>query len=182
MSEASSTSTPRGRFSTQHLMLGIAAGVALSAVTAVLASVLLFRQPLPVLDEAALSSARQQWNTHGPSSYKIDIALGGSQSGQIHVEVRGREVVQMTRDGVVPRQRRTWDYWSIPNQFDMMRQDLDSAQSPQRAFGVSSPDQVDLRAKFDPQYGYPLVYRRMVSGSPHDVEWRITRFDVIDHR
>ena len=52
------------------------------------------------------------------ASYNIDLKLGGKTPGTVHVEVRNHEVTAMTRDGVTPSQRRTWDYWSVPEQFE----------------------------------------------------------------
>jgi hypothetical protein len=34
-------------------------------------------------------------------------------------------------------------------------------------------------AELDPQYGYPLVYDRVVLGGDFEVHWRITKFDAI---
>jgi hypothetical protein len=158
------------------LMIGLALGVAIGLALVVAVMVLFFRASAPVVTRQTLAEARRRWAEHGPHSYVVDLALRGSQSGAIHVEVRNGVVVDMTREGRRPKQRRTWDYWSVPNQFATIAQDLESAQAPQQAFGVSSPAQVLLRAEFDARYGYPAFYQRTVMGGSSQVEWRVTRF------
>lgn len=179
-SDAPITSGRRGRFSPRHLMLGVAAGLAIGALAGFAALTWSFRESAPLVTEETLAEAEARWRTHGPKSYRIDLTLGGTQSGRIEVEVRDGQVTHMTRDGRTPNQRRTWEYWSIPNQFEMIRQDLASRKSPQKAFGVTSPEQVTLRAEFDPEFGYPRLYRRSVSGGSYDVEWRNERFESLD--
>jgi hypothetical protein len=170
---------PSRRIKLRSLMWGVALGVALGLGGISLALVWWARESTPVLTRQRLAEAQRRWASHGPSSYELDLVLGGSQTGAIHVAVRNGEVVEMTRDGRAPRQRRTWDYWSVPNQFAMLSQDLESAQSPERVFGVRSPGQVLLRAEFDPRYGYPAFYQRTVLGGTNHIEWRITRFEAL---
>jgi hypothetical protein len=159
-------------------MLGITTGILATATLALLFAVLSARGSTPLLTEERLAAAEQLWAAQGPHSYNLDVTLGGSQRGHIHVEVRDDQVINMTRDGHTPKQRRTWDYWTVPSQFDTIRQDMALAQHPQRPFGVGSPEQVVLRVEFDPHYGYPTRYQRSVSGAPYDVEWQIDRFEV----
>src|SRR4051794_25609342 len=70
------------------------------------------------LTEATLKAAMQKWDRHGPKDYNLDLEVTGNRGGKIHVEVRAGEVTRMTRDGFQPTQKRTWDYWSVPGQFD----------------------------------------------------------------
>jgi hypothetical protein len=81
-------------------------------------------------------------------------------------------VTKLLLDGVAPRQRRTWDYWSVPGLFDIIEADLTRA-------GESPPGSVRLFAEFDPKYGYPSRYRRSESSAMRDAEWTVTRFEVI---
>ena len=49
--------------------------------------------------------------------------------------MRDGQVTHMTRDGVEPRQKRTWDCGRVPGQFDTIEQELDMAQNPAASFG-----------------------------------------------
>jgi hypothetical protein len=135
--------------------------------------------PLPTLDEAALDRAETLWDEEGPASYDLDLMIRGERPGPVHIEVRSGEVTAMTRDGVAPRQRRTWEYWTVPSQFDMMRRDLVGALDPAEGFNVPPDARVIMRARFDPQYGYPAHYQRSIPGTHNEVEWEITRFEVV---
>ena len=37
----------------------------------------------------------------------------------------------------------------------------------------------DDAAEFDPEFGYPRNYQRQVLGTDLDVQWEVTRFEVI---
>ena len=154
------------------LLGGVVALLGLLVVIAVVG-----RDPLPRLTPDALKAAVARWKAGGPANYDLDLLLSGAQTGNLHIEVREGEVAAMTRDGRAPVQRRTWDFWSVPNQMAMMDEDLAAAESdPQRAFGVADRGQVVLQAEFDPQLGYPRRYRRQVLGTSNMIEWRVTRF------
>ena len=86
----------------------------------------------------------------------------------------------MVRDGVEPKQRRTWDYWSVPGQFETIHIDWEAAKHPQEGFGVAPGTKVVLRAEFDQRYGYPRFYQRILLGTGIHVEWRVTRFEVVE--
>ena len=157
-------------------MLGLVLGGGI-AVLAIVAGLILFvRGSTPLVTAESLDAAEQRWRQSGPTDYQMDLTLTGLQAGEIHIEVHHGEVTSMVRNGQTPKQRRTWDYWSVPNQFEMIRQDLESAQQPAQAFGASDRSQFVMRADFDPHYGYPIYYQRIVLGTPHDISWRVTRF------
>ncbi len=136
------------------------------------------RGATPTLTDAALTAAEVRWETAGPPSYDLDLVIEGRQPGDVHIEVRSGVVTAMTRDGRTPSQRRTWDYWTVPNQFATIRQDCASAQNPAGGFGAPPGSRVLQRARFDAEYGYPLRYERTVLGTPLDVRWHITTFSV----
>lgn len=167
----------RGRATWIALVVASAIVVALLGAFAI---VLLARRSLPPpITREDLDATEQRWLERGPQSYDVDLMLSGRQSGPIHVEVRDGLVTRMQRNGVVPSQRRTWDYWSVPNQFATIRQDFDSAENPLGGFGVAAGAEVDIRAEFDPEFGFPRRYYRTVSGTPYDVEWETTSFAPI---
>jgi hypothetical protein len=136
------------------------------------------RDSLPSLTRAAYESAARRWEAKGPASYTLDLTLQGRQPSQIHIEVHRGEVTAMTRDGVEPRQRRTWDYWSVPGQFDTIDRELEMAADPQSTFRASAGAVVQ-QAEFDPTYGYPRRYRRIVLGNDLEIEWQVTRFEPL---
>ncbi|MGD9647330.1 MAG: DUF6174 domain-containing protein [Pirellulales bacterium] len=176
--EASGQPQSRGAARPRALALGCLAGLGAALVLLVLAIAWSARDPLPRLTDETLAAAMSRWDEFGPRNYDLDLVLSGAQTGNIHIEVRDGEVTNMTRDGHTPVQRRTWDFWSVPNQMAMIAEDLSSAEGdPQRAFGVSDRGQVVLQAEFDPQLGYPRRYRRQVLGTTtNTIEWRVTRF------
>lgn len=161
------------------LMMGLGCGTATGVILLLIALVFLARDATPRVTPEVLAAAESRWEKKGPPSYNLDLVLTGSQTGEIHIEVRNGVVERMTRDGRSPKQRRTWDYWSVPNQFAMIEQDLETAKNPQKAFGVTTSEQVVMRANFHPQFGYPAYYQRTVMGGTNQVEWRITRFEVV---
>lgn len=159
------------------LALGCLLGSVAALVGLLLLIALLGRDPLPRLTRESLDAAVARWQTAGPANYDVDLMLSGAQTGNLHIEVRDGEVTAMTRDGRATVERRTWDFWSVPNQMAMMEEDLSAAESdPQRAFGVADRGQVVLQAEFDPQLGYPRRYRRQVLGTSNTIEWRVTQF------
>jgi hypothetical protein len=172
------------------LLLGVVAGLVLMFALFVLKR----GQSAPAITREDLAAAEQKWRQRGPKSYNMDLAIGGRQPGPVHIEVRDSRVTRMTRDGVTPSQPRTWEYWTVPEQFETIRQDFDSADTP-GGFGAAPGTQTMLKAEFDPQYGYPRRYQRFVltSKAPSqvpfqepvanpaatnlDVDWTVTRFE-----
>src|SRR3954464_2276016 len=125
---------------------------------------------LPELTEANLQAAMEQWQKNGPTSYDLDVELRGAQPGRVQVQVRQREVDSETRDGRTPG-RWTWDTWSVPGLFDTLSQDLQTAENPEGQ--AAQGTKWRLRCEFDPQYGYPQQYHRLVTGGP-EVYWQVT--------
>ena len=142
--------------------------------------VLLLRDSVPPLTEADYRAALERWETKGPKNYNCDVEVYGNRPGIVHVEVRSGHVTRMTRDGVEPRQRRTWDYWTIDGQLETIGEELEMVNDPQHAFGGGGTAPPILNAKFHPVLGYPEVYRRSVPGMQQDMAWKITRFEAAD--
>lgn len=108
----------------------------------------------------------------------MDITIGGRQPGEVHIEVRDGTVTKMTRDGVTPSQSRTWEYWTVPEQFETIAQDFDSAERS-GGFGAAPGTQTTLKAEFDTTLGYPRRYERYVLGTNLNVDWTVTRFEAV---
>ena len=128
------------------------------------------RQPsLPALTRADFDAAGRRWQQRAPADYDVDLILHGDQQGTVHVEVRKGEVTQMLRDGVAPKRRGSWDYWSVPGQLDVIEVDLDTADR-----GAA---QLVLRAVFDAELGYAKRYQRIDLVSRHEAGWEVRRFE-----
>lgn len=151
------------------------AAFALAAVCVVLALQYFVAEHLPQLTEASLQAATELWSKKGPANYNMDIELRGAQPGNVHVEVRNGEVTAQTRDSRVPA-RRTWDTWSVPGMLDTLSQDLATAEDPEKMIDAAPGTKWRLRCEFEPEFGVPAIYHRLVTGGP-EVYWRVTLFE-----
>lgn len=162
------------------LALGLLVGL---VGTGIVGLVLLVAQAMrdrpTVLTRADYERASARWDAHAPDSYDLDLELGGRRPGKVHVEVRDGEITHMTRDGIEPKQQRTWYYWSVPGQLDTIEQELDMAEDPAVSYGAPSASEVVLWAEFDPKYGYPRRFDRIVKGADLEVHWKVTRFEPV---
>jgi Family of unknown function (DUF6174) len=134
---------------------------------------------IPELTEPLLQAAEQRWQANGPASYDLDLEISGAQPGVVHVEVRDGEVTAMTRDGVAPEQRRTWAVWAVPGQFETIERELEMAEDPVHEMQAAEGTRLRLRAEFDPEYGYPRQFQRMVYGGGPEVYWQVTKFQPL---
>lgn len=162
----------------RRIAITIACG-ALGVLGGLLTFVLLTtRRPPPVLTPDALDAAIARWEQHGPRDYDLDLEVRGGGGGKIHIEVRGGEPTAMTRNGI-PAAEHTWMYWTIDGLFDIIRQDLEGLDQPERAFGVADPSEIVQQAEFDPKLGYPKRYRRAVPVAGREIEWEVTSFQAV---
>ena len=134
---------------------------------------------LPDLTPENLEAARRRWEENGPKGYDLDVVLSGSQMGKIHVEVRDRKVTAMTRNGVTPKQERTWEYWTVPGQFDTIEDEMEKAGDPVNGFPAPPGSKVIQKAEFDPDSGYPRRYHRVVLGTQLEIRWEVIRFEPV---
>lgn len=133
------------------------------------------REPSKPLDRAALATARSLWSERAPRSYVLELETEGAMSGRHRIEVLDGEVAGMTTGGTAATPS-AWTYWTVDGLFAMMEAELDNAASPRAAYGVDAGEVV-LRARFDPEWGYPDFFLRHVMGSRQGVEWRVVRFE-----
>lgn len=171
---ASAPARPGGKRLPTTLLVGL---VFVGLIVGLIVVVQVFAvRRIPELTEPLLEAAEQRWQENGPASYDLDLEITGAQPGVVHVEVRDGEVTAMTRDGHAPEQRRTWDVWAVPGQFETIERELEMAADPQHEMQAAEGTRLRLRAEFDPQYGYPRQYQRMVYGGGPEVYWRVTTF------
>lgn len=152
------------------VLLGLALG-------GTLAIELFVVERLPELTVEKLAAAEKLWETSGPKSYNLDLTIEGAQPGVVHVEVRDGVTTAMQRDGLAPQQRRVWDVWAVPGMFETIERELQLAEDPQHEMDAGAGASVDLRAEFDPTYGYPARFHRIVFGGGPEVYWKVTSFE-----
>lgn len=162
------------------VIFGAGLGTLAAGLVAIVALVLIFRDPIPQLTRAEFDAAEQRWEKNGPASYNLDLAITGKRPGKVHIEVRNGEITHMLRDGVKPRQQRTWYYWSVPGQLETIDLELEKAADPAAGFHAPAGSHVIQRAAFDPHYGYPLRYSRDVMGTDMEVSWETTKFQPVE--
>jgi hypothetical protein len=141
-----------------RIAIGLLAGAGLAAIVVFA----MFRDTTPELTAADFAAAQQRWDQRAPKSYDLDLTIEGNRPGPVHVEVRDGQVTHMTRDGVEPKQRRTWDVWSVPGMFETIELELDKAGNPVEGFQAPPGSRMVQRALFDRQYGYPAKYHRII--------------------
>jgi hypothetical protein len=161
------------------VIVAVASGTLGALALVFVLSALARRDSMPDLTEAAIDEAQARWRNAAIDSYNLDLTLSGRTTGDFHLEVRSGEVVAMTRNGIAPKQRRTWSTWVVPNQFDYLRQELNGTENPAVAWNAPPGAMAVLRAEFDPQYGYPRRYHREVLGASLEQRWEVTRFEVV---
>ncbi len=168
-------SAPNGEYRISGRMIAfVAASVALMLAGIVLALQYFVVDRLPELTEARLEEAMKRWEVHAPANYDMDLELAGAQPGFVHVEVRDHKVIAETRDGRDPGYTR-WDVWSVPGLFDTLDRDIQIASNPVEEIQAAPGTVWRLRCEFDPKFGYPARYHRMVNSGP-EVFWRVTIF------
>ncbi|MCE9544827.1 MAG: DUF6174 domain-containing protein [Planctomycetia bacterium] len=146
-----------------RLVIGMLLGLGVAfAVTVFLA-----REQSPPLTRPALDAAAAQWSKRGPADYDLDLETQGAGNDRIHLEVRSTQPTACTVNGVPPKDRRVWATWTVPRQFDYIREDLARDAGP-GAF---------LHAEFDADYGYPRRYRHVERAGGKETGWNITKFE-----
>ncbi|MGD9631988.1 MAG: DUF6174 domain-containing protein [Pirellulales bacterium] len=167
------TAGPGARLSRIALAAALLVGLVLAAMVTIRS---LAPERLPAMTPETLSAAEKLWAENGPASYDLDLVIEGAQPGPVHVEVRDGVTVAMQRDGRTPTQRRVWDVWSVPGMFDTLEIELQNAQDPQHEMDLAADARVQVRAAFDPKFGYPARFHRIVFGGGPEVYWRVTYF------
>ena len=140
-------------------------------VVSVVVAFLVLRNPDGPLTQDVLQSARERWDKSGPRSYTLEIDVDGN----LHlIQVRDGKVVNMTIGGSdAPESAR--EFWSVEGMFGFLEAELENASNPMKAFGVSDPSQVILRASFDAEWGYPKRFFRHVIGQGAGIQWEVRR-------
>lgn len=155
-------------------------GMALALAGGLLLGLFVFRSgAAPDLTQERLDRARPLWGESGPASYAIDIQMGGALTDRRHIEVRDGRVIEMTINDR-PASEGSWEYWSVDGMFDFLQAELRNAEDPPPGLGISDPSQIVLRARFDPELGYPTHFFRHLLGRQQGTEWEVVRFEVVE--
>jgi hypothetical protein len=153
----------------------------LGALVLIVGGVLLLLQlfvarRLPEMTEARFEAAQALWEKSGPVSYDMNVRITGAQPGLVNIEVRDGNPTAMTRDDIAPPER-TWDTWAVPGMFQTLVEEFAFREDPTHKGQGAPGAEVWLRCEFDPQYGYPRTYQRLMTGGGPQVEWHVTKFE-----
>lgn len=152
-------------------LLGIVLGSVLTLLVAGLVALWSARDVLPELTEARLDEAQRRWQAHAPAGYDLVVSIEGAQPGQVRLSVRDGQVRDMTYNGQTPASLDARRAWTVPGMFEMLYRELELAE--QQAAG----SRVMLQAQFDPHYGFPQRYKRLMLGPEPGIRWTVERFE-----
>ena len=137
-----------------------------------------------------LAAARTQWEQANIASYNMDLETTGAQTGLYHIEVRGGQLIKLTRNGQ-PMNPGDGDYWTVDGWFQAIDEDLENAERP-KTDDASASCQYWLRVRYHPTIGYPMRYireqkqpsRRTATGyeapgGSQSVEMRVNRLELV---
>jgi hypothetical protein len=154
--------------------------MALALVGGLAVGLLLLRSDsAPDLTQEALNEARSRWSENGPTSYVLEIQMAGTLSDLRSIVVEDGAVVEMTSNGQ-PAVESAREHWSVDGLFGFLQQEIDNRASPPAALGVSAPEQIVIKARFDPDLGYPTYFLRHLLGRQVGTEWKVVAFRARD--
>jgi hypothetical protein len=117
--------------------------------------------PMEPLTATALEAARQRWQAHGSDSYRLVVRVRAPRTDPAvyAVEVAGGNLVRIERDGQsVKLEDAAHNDYSVSGLFELLRGDLRWTDVD----AVGDTPAVDLRARFEPDTGRLVRYRRTV--------------------
>lgn len=178
--EAHAPSPPPPASIFRRVLLGVSAGLVLGLFVIFVWAILNRGTVSPKLTPEIFEAAQAKWKREQPQNYNIEIQVNGTQPATYYVEVRGGVAQLALRNGQPLRQMRTFSTWSVPGMFATMSRDVDALELRAAGRGDKFTPDLNLRATFDPRYGYPARYRRLQYQSSVEVEWEVTRFEGLD--
>jgi hypothetical protein len=161
-----------------------AAGFLIGGIIGLAMTILVWRgyvgdKALPPLPRAEWESALRKWEAAGLRNYVLEVNVTGRQAATYAVHVHDGQVSQATHNGEPLPQQRTWTTWTVDGMFETIARDLESVERHAAGRADSSTPQLQLRAAFHPEFGYPQQYLRteMVRfGANIEVSWTVTKF------
>ncbi|MCE9554525.1 MAG: DUF6174 domain-containing protein [Planctomycetes bacterium] len=162
----------RRRVRLSQLVAVAIVAVMLLFVLAVAVAIIWQRDPTPPPTLADLAAAEMRWQSQGPASYDLDLVT--SRNDQMHLEVRDGKPRAFTVNGHQPKERRVWETWTVPRQFEYIRDDMAREVPP----GSAAPL---IQVQFDAKTGLP--WNHSYSGANGvTTGWKINRFESIPAR
>jgi hypothetical protein len=134
---------------------------------------------LQTLTPETLQAARQTWQAKRPDYYRLVVDMSGDrvESGRFQVTVQGSEVVSLRRNDQVVLPGRGQDY-SMDGLFRMLIQEVDLIRKP-ALLGAPEGYSAYAMARFDPETGRLMRYRRTVGGAKNSVEIDVVEFQAL---
>lgn len=174
--DASPSSSPvRSQRNSSLVPIGIGAALVAAILFVGIGTLsLMATRGMQPLTAESLAAAEKRWEERGLRDYQLDLALSGARPGPVHVEVTDGQTTAMTRDGVTPKRHAAWEAWTVPGQFETLEIDLE--QHGPAAKPPHVPNSAILLVDFDPEYGYPRRYQKLVKANSLEVRWETTRF------
>jgi len=133
--------------------------------------------PMEPVTATTLAEAERRWEASGVGSYRLVVRVRAPRFAVAvyEVVVADGRLVAVARDGrsIAPEDARHYDY-SVAGLFRLMRDDLRLADVPR--IGDTPP--VDLRARFAPDTGRLVRYRRTVGSARR----RVLMVEVLEYR
>ena len=147
----------------------LAAGTIASAVLAFVA----LRDRTPLLTRAALKEAHDRWERTAPPDYDLELVVevDGVAPQHYKTQVRGRRVALFEQNG---RENDGGSEYNVAGLFEWIERDLEMSTRPPIP---GAPVNATLKARFDPQRGYPLVFKRIATDGK-SVFIRVERFEA----
>jgi len=174
------TQVPQNRSSVfRRVLVGLASGIAAGFVVMLVVAALNRGEVSPKLTPELFHEAQTKWEKSLPRNYNIEVKVQGNQPATYYVEVRDGDAKLALRNGQPLTQRRTFSTWSVPGMFATIARDVDTLELRAAGRADKFTPNLNLRATFDPHYSYPARYRRLQYQSSVEVEWEVTRFEVV---
>lgn len=133
--------------------------------------------PMQPLTAQTLEEAQHLWEARGSDSYHLVVRVRAPRFdvAVYDVVVAGGKVVRIEHDGedVRPEDASHYDY-SVSGLFALLRQDLRLADVPP----VGDTPPLDLRARFEPETGRLVRYRRTVGSARR----RVLLVEVLEYQ
>ncbi|MCH7728691.1 MAG: hypothetical protein IH991_19725 [Planctomycetes bacterium] len=153
-------------------------GAIVGVVVGVFGWLLIHRGNTPEVSRKSLTVAENRWKASRPTNYKVEIEVFGRQAATYSVEVRGRDVVSMARNGF--QMTRLVNTWTVNGMFNTIKADLDRNARVAEGKAPAEIQLVELHGAFDSDYGFPQRYHRLPLGNEPDIAWEVKAFDVVE--
>jgi hypothetical protein len=173
---------PHGMARVRMMITAVGGGILFGLIVVLTLLTVSNRGRLSELTPTRFYEAQQQWAQTGPSSYDIRVIVSGRQAATYEVQVRDGTVIGAMRDGYPLTQQRTWATWSVPGMFGTILSDVRHLEQHQNGTATAETPDVQLRAHFEPTYGYPQRYYRSESSrwqANQEVSWEVVSFRVV---